>query len=292
MFKLGITAVTFAPSVLVGQSERLVTPTAHTVESPAEFTRVTAVFELPGGKVVVVDQGEAIIGMVDFASGTKSNVGRHGSGPGEYRLPTLMYPLGGDSVGILDDGNGRLLVIGSDGKTGGFATPRAEWGLAALTGDGRGYLYAEGSASRRSPGGALVISDSAPLVRWRLGGNVVDTVAFLVRPMPAGAIATASGAVTRPGTVTALQPRQAWAVSRAGTTAVVSHDPYQVSLVRSSGDVVRGPTIPYEKAPITDSVKRAFVADVTEPTASVVVDEHGKVQISRGRAPFTRIPSA
>lgn len=75
--------------------------------------------------MIHVDGGDATLHIADLSRGDAVRLGRHGSGPGEYRRPMFLYRLTSDSVGVLDDAAARILVVTRDGRTGGFFRVRA-----------------------------------------------------------------------------------------------------------------------------------------------------------------------
>ena len=81
---------------------------------PVEFTRITGFYELKDGRVLVSDRGEELVVVADFSTGRATPIGRKGSGPGEYRLPSRIIAWTGDSLLLNDGGNTRLAVIGPD----------------------------------------------------------------------------------------------------------------------------------------------------------------------------------
>lgn len=281
-------------TALAQAPRRLAAGASQGVLSP-EFTRIEGVFELPDGRVVVVDAGDLTIRLADFNHDQVVTLGRHGSGPREYRAPSLLFPLGGDSVGILDDAAGRLVVINARGAISGFVSPRATdpaaAGIAARLGDGRGFFYAEAPALRRTANRSLVLSDSAPIVRWSIVLGKVDTVASVFRPPPPGALASSAGAIVRPGGVTALAPFDRWTVSADGRVAVVTQRPYRVIQTSATGETLIGAELAYARVPVSDSVKSAYVAELQQPTIGVEVGSDGTARPFRGRPPRTQGPA-
>lgn len=124
--------------------------------------------------------------LVNLNANRAIKVGREGSGPGEYGLPTQLLALPGDSSVIFDPLNQRHLMVHPNGKPGatfrvgdqpsgppspsqgqrpegvgpvmrigglGFGMPRAS--------DARGRLYFEGGGISMGPNGP-VTADTAP----------------------------------------------------------------------------------------------------------------------------------
>lgn len=76
------------------------------------FTHIVAVRELSDGRVLITDGPSQTLAILDDRLRTMRQLGRTGDGPGEYRNPGAIYPVGQDSS-VLYDGPGRrwLLLI-------------------------------------------------------------------------------------------------------------------------------------------------------------------------------------
>ena len=55
----------------------------HTREIEEPFSLIAGAIEIKPGQVMAVDMTEMELAIVDFAKGTKTPIGRQGSGPGE-----------------------------------------------------------------------------------------------------------------------------------------------------------------------------------------------------------------
>lgn len=240
-----------------------------------EFTQVSKVSELGDGRVVVLDRLVGEVRLADLRSGRTEVLGRTGDGPREYRAPLELIPLGGDSVGVYDDANVRILVIRAAGTLGNLISP---WSMAEGTrlggfvGDGRGFIYGEQRARTSD--------DSASLFRWRAGGPNAEFVARIHRPPPAGSIPMGGGAV-RPGSFERPSARNMWAVAPTGAVAIAVFEPYHVVLHAATGQRVTGEPIRYERTPVNDSVKRAFLADRPKAVGMIVDGKTGKKTVTR-----------
>lgn len=289
---LGI-LVAVAPAA--AQDFRLIATDKSAVELPYEFTQLAQVFELPDGRVIVLDRGDAMLRVADLRTGVSARLGRVGSGPGEYRAPQSLIPLGGDSVALLDLGSDRLTVIRADGTLGGTVSPRpgtgGERGPSVRSGDGRGAFFGEASQARRNRGGTLVVGDSVPIVRWLIGSAVVDTIAMLYRPQPEGAIVGASGVViTRPWSTPALASVSTWVAGPGPRVALVYAEPFAVVFVEG-GRRRGGAPIPYRRNAMTDSVKSAYLAERAGPGTAVIVGRDGSVSTARMPGPSGAPPA-
>lgn len=98
------------PTALITQSAPLIRLKPADAKLDVEFSRISAVRELTDGRVVVADGSDRAVWIADLRTGAVSQVGRRGSGPGEYTLPTELHALGGDTT-ILASGQRRWLVL-------------------------------------------------------------------------------------------------------------------------------------------------------------------------------------
>ena len=113
---LGAIVALLCASRVVAQGPAFATPLTTATEP---FTRVLGVAELPDGRLVVVDGGEQLVRLVDFARDTSWQIGRRGRGPNEYLRPFGPVSLPGDSLAVYDTGNRRLLRIDPQGRPAG-----------------------------------------------------------------------------------------------------------------------------------------------------------------------------
>ena len=60
---------------------------------PEDFTQIRGVRELSDGRVIVSDRLDKGVVVADFTRGTMLKIGRTGSGPAEYRLPTGLSAM-------------------------------------------------------------------------------------------------------------------------------------------------------------------------------------------------------
>jgi hypothetical protein len=232
------------------------------------FTRVVAVRELADRRLVLVDMLDRLVRVLSPTLARVAQLGRHGSGPGEYLTPMRIFPLPGDSFAIHDQNNGRMLVIRSDGSMSGFLDRYGVWSDARAPAaikqvpqkaDGRGYFYAQLApvpASRR--GTTIQVAPRAPLLRWQVGAATPDTVAWVgVAESRRSGSAGPGGLVTyRPLGPFETYPQ--WDVSADGTIGIVYPEPYHVEVVLANGTTRRGPTVRAERVPVTEADKAAW----------------------------------
>lgn len=230
----------------VGAGAEAQEPPARTLEASKSFTaepfsRVRGVEELPDGRVLVADQTEEALYRIDFETGERVKLGRNGEGPGEYQAPTSLHPFRGDSVLMVDIGNGRFAVVGPGGEIGrteplfGEGVSIPEWT------DRHGNRYWDRVsgvriARRRDP----AASNQAPVVRLDYATGRIDTLAHLTLAGPPDAIT--------------FPAWDAWSVGPDGHMAIVrNQDDYRVDWVAPGGSVRRGPPVEgFRRLRVTD----------------------------------------
>lgn len=277
------------------------TPKAHTLDRPdgtfAEpFSDISGLRQLADGRLIVADRLEKAVRVVDFDAGSYDEVGRVGSGPGEFQIPGRLLPLPGDSTLLVDFGNNRLSVLGPDGRVRRSTSMQQTFkGADGGTGmtlvmpevtDASGSIYFDMMGSfTMGPDGP---PDSSAIVRWTLDSERYDTVAMLPNPMAGGATMRAGGSgggfsFTSLGGGP-LHPRPGWSVAPNGTVALAWPDPYHLETVRRDGRRQAGPAIPYRPVPVTEADKQAW-ADGMAGGAMMVVS--GSSSSSGGSRSFT-----
>ena len=145
-----------------------------TREIDEPFSFVTGAIEFKGGQLIVADGAEGTLAVVDFARGTRTPLGRQGSGPGEYRTPAGLFRLQGDTIWVLDATQMRMVAFNPD-LTPGTGFPfimfdqQTGTALAApFFSDPRGRLYASAmsiQAGRNGGGASIAIPDTVAVVR-------------------------------------------------------------------------------------------------------------------------------
>jgi hypothetical protein len=240
------------------------------VEFGEPFTNLRSARELGDGRVIVLDVQDQTLYLVDFGRETPTQIGRRGSGPGEYVLPLTLLPLASDTTVVFDAGNARYLLIlpdGTPGETFLLPTPSGEVSFQVPeAADAQGRLYFGGSVSfNTSGGGRPEIPDSFPVYRYERASQRYDTLGYLSRPVPkfdagGGAIQLQGGTgelmgLPRPQP---FAPRDAWAVSANGRVGVARPSPYRVEWWLNRDTRRVGPPIGTQPVRVTDGDKEAF----------------------------------
>jgi hypothetical protein len=262
---------------------RMLAAADATLES--EFSFVTAVRELPGGRVLVLDYGAGAVRVIDAAFTSSAPVGRSGQGPGEYRSPTRLLALGGDSTAVFDWGNSRLLVIGPSATPGptrdvrggrGCDTAIAARAMPFRASDGAGRFYTEAEPFRYAADGTRQPTDSAAIERWSSACRA-DTLAWV----PAHRAPSRSG-----GTPDPFPARTQWAVAPDGRVVIVRHAPYRVDIVARDGRRRDGAPIPFARVRVTEAVRQQWRDDEQRPQAAITITRAtGSVATSMMRKP-------
>ena len=262
------------------------------------FTSLSGIRELKDGRVVAIDGRDKIVQVVDFKGGTGTKVGREGSGPGEYAFPSRLVPLPGDSSGVYDMLNSRLLVVLPDGKAGPFITierpsqPGPGGGTVRIGGsapryaDGKGRLYWTGQAfSEPRPGQPPKVADSLPILRYDRGTKKIDTLAW-VRPAKENVQTSGGGGrmEVRMGVANPFSPRDEWAVAPDGRVVVLRAPEYRVEWYGPSG---KGATasIPFTPIKVTEKHKQDWRDSRKQQTALMVTVENGRQSVRTGPPP-------
>lgn len=229
------------------------------VEFPESFSAITSIRELSSGKVYLVDVRDKVVRLLDFATGTMTQVGREGQGPGEYAFPASLIPLPGDHTLLQDLMAQRFLTLTPEGKPGEILhAPSAGARLIGASGvDPAGRIYFAGS-SVDTNGNA---TDSVAIARWDRKVTI-DTVLKLPNDqnveITRGSTSGGGSLTIRVGGGSAWPERIAWSVAPNGRLAIVTPKPYQVTWVEPNGRRIAGPAVPYAPLKVTEADKKAF----------------------------------
>jgi len=258
---------------------------ALTASHDHEFTGIDGVRELRDGRVIVLDARDRTIHVIDLRAKSGKTIGRLGDGPGEFRLPRVLLPIGGDTTLVNDMGRyGKLLVITPAGELGDFVSTQDNtlstrtFVVGAV--DAIGHFY-ENNYTR----------DSNSIVRWDRTRGRRDTIARismkvvspLTRPRPTSGGATSGGAQRSGGAPPPFVTVSQWAVSADGHLAIVTPEPYRVTLVSPSGVRVQGQPVPFTPVPVGAAEKEDYRVERQRPVPAIVVSNG--VQTSTYRKP-------
>jgi hypothetical protein len=214
-------------------------------EGPASFGAISAVIADDDGSIYVADSKSAEIRVFDTRGQWVRTIGRRGGGPSEF---DLLYSIAwvGDTLAVLDPGNGRV-------------------GLMSRTGEWLGQLLHERMTGSRlhlyEVGGALywvtVARGTGPVQSMfaRYAGGTPDTIASPVLPAVTGSSILCrhptGGGITVFSNPFSIRPRPVPAPGR--RVAAVPSGDYRIALITSSGDTARIIEKTHEPVPITDA---------------------------------------
>jgi hypothetical protein len=222
------------------------------------FGHLVAVAELPDGRVVASDSREAAFRLLDLAKSTDSLIGQQGDDPEQYASAGAILTAPGDSLYLFDGRGRKFLRLAPDGRLG---PPLAY--LPPSQGDRRIGLPVAMDANERIYAACFDI-DTAARPRHVVpgvcavtggggGGGGGEQVLSLGNHEPAAGSA--------PG-IQIFPFRDAWAVRRDGTMALVLADTYSVVWSRDGHEIGRTGPLPYQPIPLTPAEQRAATDSV------------------------------
>ena len=255
-------------SLLFALQASLQLPTPDQV-LPIDFTQIRGVRELPDGRVLVSDRLDKGVVVADFVRGTVRAIGRTGSGPAEYRLPTALSPMPGDSTLLVDEGNQRLAVIGPDLKihrSFNLTIPGIGVPLGARAVDRRGRYYLQIPGWLNGPRGG---TDTIVVVRFDPRSQRVDTLARIKGSTP-------RRNTMKPGIPYVLFAAQdVWNVTIDGRFGVVRSGDYHMEWREPDGRLTAGPKIPFEPRQVTMDDRMAHTRRFMEGSSISGKNENG-----------------
>ena len=269
---LGLSLVT--SSTLRTQQVPTWSITSLNASYPEPFDNMRAARELSDGRLIVLDFGFYV---VNLSQGLRAPLSRSGDGPGEYRAPLRLFAFAGDTTAFLDMARPRrvFLILPSGEFRGSLSVPADLNARDPEAADDRGRLYAQHRRTKGPPG----IRDSTDIIRWDPLHLKADTVAALMERWFISSLPLqANGAL--PPFATFNQ----WAVSRDGRVAVVTANPYRVTLFSPNGSVAVGPVLPEEQVRVTDAHRRAWLEKALDPVM-VITSVNGGPRTTQFRRP-------
>lgn len=256
---------------------------------PAAFTEITDVHELPDGRVLVADRRNKHVVLLDFTTGASKQVGRQGSGPGEYRFPGQFYPQPNGTTLLNDFFTHRFLVLDDTGGTGDVVPfPKAAGlGIEAGSYDARGRIYFRSRPfgdfdGPRTTGRVQAYPDSLAIIRWDPTSGTVDTAGWVAAPrikLSSDGGGDKGGASLDPPVFT---PGDIWGVAPDGAVARVTPDPYRI-IWYGKDSVTVGLAQPYSPLPVTEADRQAhYESEKGMRSIAVGVRDDGHTSIGEG----------
>jgi len=270
-----------APAFAQGTVRDLPKPTRE-IEDP--FSLISGVTEIKPNQVLAVDGTEGTVALVDFAKGSKTSVGRQGSGPGEYRAPAGLFRVRGDTIWLLDAMLQRITAFNPD------LTPGTTFPLlmldqstmtvltAPFTSDRTGRLYSSAMKIQAGMGGGgndmqMTLPDSVGLVRFdprQAARTELTKVRFPVSGKPE--ISRAGNSMKYTMAYPGLIAADAWAVFPDGRIAIVRGATYTIEFIAPDGTKSTAGRIAYQPIKLTAADQKAEMDEAKRQMA-----EQGKV---------------
>lgn len=288
------------PSIAVGFAVALTAPAPaaaqHSVdledpvaEATEPFSSVAGLRELSDGSLLVADGLEGSLLRVTNDLGSSTPIGRTGAGPREYRTPDALYAIAADSTLMVDLGNGRLSILAPDGSIR-RSTPIAGGEGARMTimmpggvdEAGRVFFHQMPGPSGGGPPDSAIVARFDPV-----SGESAQLASVKLPDMNVQSRGPANNReeVMRP---VPLSAQDSWTVTREGRLAIArsTGDAYWLE-IHGSGEVERGPRIPYEPVVVRGPDKQAWIASLAGTLGVSVEMENGRqrTSFSRGGAP-------
>lgn len=234
------------------------------------FSLVGGAIEIRGGQLLVTDGAEQQLFIVDFAKGTRTVLGRQGSGPGEYRAPAGLFRLQGDTIWVLDAAQMRIAAFSPDLKPG-TAFPFLlfdQQSSMALSGpyfaDSRGRVYGSAmpiKAAQSGSGAKLQIPDTIGVVRVdardKDKGSRTEITRVRVRSTGTPEMQRSGNTLKYTMAFPGLVASDVWTVFPDGRVAIVRGGPYTVEFIAADGKKSTPVGVPYERFKVTDDDKKA-----------------------------------
>ena len=218
---------------------------------------VSGAIEIKPGQVLAVDGTEMELVLVDFAKGSRTTIGRQGSGPGEYRAPAGLFRLQGDTIWVLDAAQpGTTIPMLTFDQSTMTAT------TAPFFGDRRGNVYGSAMLIQVGRGGGeaqMSLPDSVGIVRLDPRDATKRTelakVRFPISGKPEIKVNGTSMKYTMayPGLV-ASDP---WTVFPDGRVAIIRGADYSVTFIAADGKKSAPVRIAWDPIKVTAADQKA-----------------------------------
>jgi hypothetical protein len=276
---LALVALSFATPAF-GQAVTLRDLPKPAVEIDDPFSLVSGALEIGRNQVLALDASEATVVLVDFAKGSRTNIGRQGSGPGEYRMPSGLFRLQGDTLWLFDAAQQRLVAYNPD-LTPGTTIPMLIFDQStssALTapflGDRKGLVYASSMTIEAGRAGGqmqMSIPDSAGVVRVDPRGKSGRTEIARVRFPTSGKpdIKMNGTAFKYTMAYPGLVASDPWTVFPDGRIAIVRGATYTVEFIAPDGKKT-STRIAYEPIKVTAADQKAEMDSARRQTTEQV----------------------
>ena len=224
------------------------------------FSTLNSIRVLSNGMVLAVDGREIEVQLLDAAGKTVRQIGRKGSGPSEYTMPTVLIALPNDSTLLIDRDARRFLIIDPRGqitKTEPIAPALSAFADVMIGADPAGRLL----FGRKLTGGPEFASAAQPIGRWTRGTDSFETVTMFQAedPTPRPVDLKTPGYKSFFG-----QSREVfaavddWVPAPSGRIAILHAIPYRVDWVETNGKTTTGTAVTVTRVPVSELDKKQY----------------------------------
>jgi hypothetical protein len=222
-----------------------------------QFGMIAGVDVAPDGRIFVLDQQAAQVRVFDAQGTFVQSLGRPGAGPGELSAGTAAIMVGGgDTLYVADMMKQRIHRYAPDGSdAGGVAVPIAN-GLPIAWAIAPQRRFVTQVRPLNLPGARQDTTSATPrdLILLRdAHGEIVDTLLSLEsgRTMD-----FSGGGMPR---MRLFEPEPVWTLLTDGRIVHGRNDRYRLEVLDTDGGVERVITRPFERAPVTETDRTAFI---------------------------------
>lgn len=277
-----VTLFTAGPAFGQSVAVRDLPKPAREIEEP--FSLISGAIEIKPSQVLAVDATEMEVALVDFTRGSRTTIGRQGSGPGEYRAPAGLFRVQGDTIWLLDAMLQRIVAFNPDLKPG-TTFPLLMLDQSTMTvltapffSDRKGRLYSSAMKIEAGVGGRgadmqMSLPDSVALVQFDPRQPARTEVAKLRFPVSGKPqISRAGNAIKYTMAYPGLIASDPWTVFPDGRIAIVRGGPYTVEFISADGRKSAPVRIAYEPIKLTAADQKAEMDEARRQMA-----EQGKM---------------
>jgi hypothetical protein len=279
---ISLAALMFAAPAFAQVAVRDLPRARSEIEEP--FSLIAGAIEIRPNQVLAVDATEGTIALVDFAKGTRTAVGRQGSGPGEYRAPAGLLRVRGDTIWLIDAMLQRVTAFNPD-LTPGTTFPLLMLDQATMTvltapffSDRTGRVYSSAMKIQAGVGGGgndmqMSLPDSVGLVRFdprQAARTEVTKLRFPISGKPE--ISRAGNSMKYTMAFPGFVPADPWAVFPDGRIAIIRGATYTVEFIAPDGTKSTAGRIAYTPVKLTEADQKAEMAE-----ARRAMVEQGKI---------------
>jgi hypothetical protein len=231
-----------------------------------QFSDIFAVHRGADGRIVVGERSDpaGMIRFYDPEGRFLHRVGRQGDGPGEFRLPSGLWPYRGDSIAVWDGMARRLSVLGPEGEVGRTTplaipsdNPPAPEGMRSMEMGSIRAPFPDGSFFVAP--GRLMRVGSEPIhyehryLRLSPDGEVLDTVGPFPQPEPREGVTLPTGRRLAP-----FPGSRARLVHGDRVVAGVGDRGYELGIYRMDGSLERLVRVRGRERPVTGEMREAY----------------------------------